>query len=213
MTYLHDVFISYRREPIAWTEWTREHFKTLMLAYLQQDLARQPDVFVDDGIEEGSEWPKELARHLATSRVMVAVFSGDYFSSDWCLHELDLMLGRSKLIGNDCRLIIPVVVHDGELIPDEIRVLQPANFYAFRVAYINRATPLYQNFSEAMKALSPKIKRAIDTAPPFDPAWENECRTRFGSLYQESLLGRTITPVHFSPKPLIMPISNPRLAA
>jgi hypothetical protein len=45
---------------------------------------------------------------------MIALLSKDYFSSDWCVHELDLMMERAQ--GAD--LIIPIVVHDGDAIPD-----------------------------------------------------------------------------------------------
>jgi hypothetical protein len=42
------------------------------------------------------DWVNSLADNLAKSKVVVAVFSGDYFSSPWCIHELDLILERSK---------------------------------------------------------------------------------------------------------------------
>ena len=94
MSYLHDVFISYKREAL-WTPWTRDHFKTLVQAYLQRELGRSPEIFVDENLDVGEDWVDGLAANLAKSRVLVPIFSGDYFGSDWCLNELDLMLGRS----------------------------------------------------------------------------------------------------------------------
>ena len=108
MIYRHDVFISYRRQ-LLWTPWTRDHFKVLLTAYLQQELGAPPDVFVDERIEVGADWVDELGTHLACSKAMVAILSRDYFGSPWCLHELDLMLERS--LGAQ-PLIVPVIVQD-----------------------------------------------------------------------------------------------------
>jgi hypothetical protein len=141
---------------------------------------------------------------------MVAIFSGDYFDSEWCNHELDLMLGRSMAIGRDCRLIIPIVVHDGERIPDELGRIQPAQFDQFRTAHIIRGTPDYVRFSEAMKALAPKITRAIESAPPLDPNWLNECTRRFNAVYDESRRGNRVPVQHFHRKPRPVPLTPPR---
>ncbi len=81
MDYKHDVFISYRRQEL-WTSWTRDHFKPLLGSYLQQELGGKPDIFVDERIEVGIDWVDALAEHLAASKIMVAIFSGDYFGSD-----------------------------------------------------------------------------------------------------------------------------------
>src|SRR3954454_22733083 len=141
MTYYfeHDVFISYKREEL-WTPWVRDHLKSLLRCYLQQDLGRTPDIFADERIEIGADWVKELGAHLASSRVVVAVFSGDYFWSDWCIHELDLTLERCNAAcpNGSPRLIIPTVVHDGELIPPAIKRIQAVDIKKYRIACINK---------------------------------------------------------------------------
>lgn len=53
MSYAHDVFISYKREA-RWTAWTRDHFRKLLASYLQQDLGREPEIFVDERIVVGA---------------------------------------------------------------------------------------------------------------------------------------------------------------
>src|SRR3954451_9800243 len=100
MTYRHDVFISYKRE-LNWTDWTRDHFKELLKSYLQQDLGRTPDVFLDEHLESdfGIDWVRGLGTHLATAKVIVVLFSRDYFASDWCVHELDLAMERAQSLG------------------------------------------------------------------------------------------------------------------
>lgn len=201
MTYRHHVFISYCRDPHAWTAWTRDEFRHLMAIYLKEELGIAPDIFVDDRMEEGADWPTELGEHLATSRIMVPIFSGDYFGSAWCLHELDLMLERSKTTGQ-ARLIVPVVVHDGNLIPKEAARIQPADFKVFRVAYIQRGTTLYQEFSQRMKALAPSLRAAILSAPQYSDDWRTAACRRFDELFNSRTVGIHLKVQHFEPKPL-----------
>jgi hypothetical protein len=214
MAYQHDVFISYRRE-LLWTPWTRDHFKKLLSCYLQQELGRQPEIFVDERIVVGADWVDDLGEHLATSAVLVAIFSGDYFGSDWCLHELDLMLERSRAVPkakpDDARLIIPVVVHDGELIPQPVKRLQPAQLDKYRIAYICEQTPDYHEFSKAMKALAPAVAAAIRNAPDDDPTWIAHHQGRFNEVFEAQESGTTLDPRQFVAKRPVPPTAPPRL--
>jgi hypothetical protein len=194
--YQHDVFISYKREPL-WTPWTRDHFKKLLKAYLEQDLGYEPSIFIDERISIGADWVDTLAEHLAASKVLVAVFSANYFGSDWCLHELDLMLARSVAHlagGAGLGLIIPVVVHDGDLIPVEVRRIQPADFSDFHVACMVEGTPRYENFSVAMRTLTPFVRDAIQSAPDYDPVWKQSSRVRFNQVYQAQQIRQNVDP-------------------
>ena len=56
MSYPQDVFIGYRRE-FLWTTWIRDHFQTLLASYLQPDLGRKPDIFMDERIDWDLEAP------------------------------------------------------------------------------------------------------------------------------------------------------------
>jgi hypothetical protein len=208
MDYLYDVFISYRRHP-EWTPWTREHIRTLLDAYLTQDLGKSPAIFVDERIEPGADWPHRLGDALARSRVMVAIFSGDYFGSAWCLHELDLMYGRLLRCAGST-LIIPVIGHDGNLIPVEIARIQPFDLSPFRNTDLQRRTPRYEQFSEAVKALSPHVATAIGTAQPFDPHWTEECQARFDEVYAHRD-GPAVPVTSLSLKPLTGPTAPPRV--
>lgn len=214
MTYQHDVFISYRRQDL-WTPWTRDHFKKLLKAYLQQELQVEPDIFVDERIQVGADWINALGEHLATSKVMVAIFSGDYFASDWCLHELDLMLARAQQAANGKPsyqpLVIPVVVHDGEHIPEIAKRIQPADMAKFRVAYINETTADYQEFSKAMGQLAPAIANVIRNAPVFQDAWIEQSQQRFEQLYQASLNKQYIAPEQFVANRPAPPTAAPKL--
>src|SRR5262252_7221390 len=98
---------------------------------------------------------------------MVALLSKDYFASPWCIHELDLMIERSE--GSD--LIIPIVVHDGEVIPEAVGRLQHANFKKFANPALCDAGPLYAEFWNAIAEVAPRIGNAIGNVPPFDAKW------------------------------------------
>jgi TIR domain len=162
MPYQYDVFISYRRD-VAWTPWTREHFKGLLQSYLLDDLNHTPEIFLDERIEVGADWVDELGGNLAQSKVVVALFSGSYFDSDWCVHELDLIVERARRFKHDflpeSRLIIPVVGQDGEQIPDPVARIQRADISKFRVAWLNKNAPDYYEFSKAIKELSPPVAK------------------------------------------------------
>lgn len=214
MPYQHDVFISYKRQE-TWTPWVRDHFKKLLMAYLQQDLGQEPDIFVDERLIVGADWVEGLGTHLAASKVVVAIFSADYFGSDWCLHELDLMLARSMAasIGkpSSVNLIIPVVVHDGDLIPDEVKRILPVDMRKFRIACINDATSDYHEFSKAMGILAPQVAALIQTAPPFEQQWVDAGVKRFNRVFAAANKGKKLNPKNFTVKRQTPPLASPKL--
>lgn len=214
MTYKHDVFISYRRHNL-WTPWTRDHFKKLLDGYLQQELGDEPDIFVDEQIKVGVDWVDKLAEHLATSKIMVAIFSADYFGSDWCLLELDLMLERSTQAAQGrprhTPLIVPVVVHDGNLIPQEALRIQPMDLAKYRIAHINPDTTDYHEFSKAVGRLAPDVASQIQSAPPFDPQWEDQCRERFNKVFEKNNRSERFDPTQFRVKRPQPPTESPKL--
>jgi hypothetical protein len=214
MSYLHDVFISYKRQEL-WTPWTRDHFKKLLKAYLQPDLGVEPDIFVDERLQVGADWVDSLGDHLAKSKVLVAIFSADYFGSDWCIHELDLMLARSVAAseGQTVRapLIIPVIVHDGDLIPDEAKRIQPAKMNEFWLTHLCEDSLLYQQFTQAMKKLSVDVAKTINNAPPFQDVWVTNCIERFNAIYDASTQGNLLDPEQFEVKRQTAPTTSPKL--
>jgi hypothetical protein len=213
MPYINDVFISYKRE-LNWTPWTRDHFARELASYLADDLRRPPKIFIDQRLEEnfGQDWVSQLAENLAQSRVCIIVFSGGYFSSDWCLHELDLMIARARQAGGRFSdVIIPVIGHDGDMIPDVVARLTPLDLKDYRIAHMYRETALYMDFSRRLGGLSPAVARAIEAAPPFEDTWVTTCIARFNAVYEAQRRGDRVSPSEFILKPLAMPTTNPRL--
>ena len=164
MTYQHDVFISYKRE----VNQTAGFATTSRLSYraiLSKISVESPIFFVDERIESeiGADWVKSLATHLATSAIAVIVFSGDYLSSDWCIHELDLMLERAEKYNAtkkpSAQLIIPVIGHGRQLLPDPIAHMTPANVEKYRIAWMHKDTPDYHEFSQTNWSFRRKSRR------------------------------------------------------
>jgi hypothetical protein len=182
----------------------------LLDAYLTQELGRPPNIFVDERIEPGADWPHRLGDCLARARVLLPVFSGDYFGSDWCLHELDLMHGR-LLRFPDSKLIIPVIGHDGDLIPAEIARIQRVDLSPFRNTDLQRHTPRYELFSEAVRGLAPHVATAIGTAPPFDHSWVDECKSRLDQVYANHCGGPSVPVETLTLKSLSRPVALPRV--
>ena len=66
MPYIYDVFISYQRQRFG--KWVREHFSKFLDLYLEDALGRKAIIFIDEQIETGDIWPKNLVNALACSR-------------------------------------------------------------------------------------------------------------------------------------------------
>jgi hypothetical protein len=207
MTYWNHLFVSYRREPL-WTPWAREHLRSMLTAYLQPELKAKPEIFIDEATDISPNWLEDISQNLARSRAMLAVLSGDYFQSPWCLHELDLMLERNK---GQPRLILGVVVQDCRRLPPPLGQLASANFEDYRYTHLNKEGSTYERFSGAVKRLAPILAQVIRDAPDFDPLWEDACTSRFRNVYAANSSGGTVLPSHFQPPPQPSLLVVPRL--
>ena len=143
---------------------------------------------------------------------MVTIFSRDYFGSEWCLNELDLMHDRLRNhTGGE--LIIPLIFHDGDLIPDEIGRLQSVNMLDYRNPHMQPNTPRFEKFADAIGSLAPRIVAVIAAAPPHDPAWNPACCARFDAVYAASRGRTTTVPLTtITRKPLPVPTLPPRVS-
>ncbi|MGH8219614.1 MAG: TIR domain-containing protein [Steroidobacteraceae bacterium] len=131
MSYQYDVFISYRRNPET-LSWINEHFRPLLSLRLEFELQRRPEVYVDDQSEVGSSWPPALGAALGVSRVLIALWTANYFTSVWCTQEFTHMLGREseaklRTAARPRGLIIPAFIHDGNAFPaKQLRIAHDA---------------------------------------------------------------------------------------
>jgi len=185
MAYQYDIFISYRRNPETLC-WINEHFKPLLELRVDFELGRKPTIFIDSQIESGTSWPAALGAALGGSRVLLALWTGNYLSSVWCTEELSHMLGREKMAklrtaARPHGLVIPAFIHDGDTFPPKLRHIQHfeiQNTFNVRMA---RNSERAEALDAALTAQAPAIAAAIRQAPAWRRAWPEKAVSR---LYQ-----------------------------
>lgn len=186
--YEHNIFISYRRMDKDWIRWTKENFLRPLRALLRPALS-DVRIFADDQIETGASWPAYLAGALARSRILIPILSRDYFKSDWCRLELALMRHREQLVGYRTPaqprvLILPVVIDDGNFFPVEVQDMQGEPFHDFANVCMCVDGPRQEEFAAHIKMWCPRIEKALDVIPPYDPAWEKLAHEQFAQMFK-----------------------------
>ena len=119
MDYEHHVFISYRHHE-SWPDWVEKLFMPPLRQWLGEEIGDDAAIFFDRNLETGTRWSPQIKRALARSRVLLLCFSRQYFTSEWCRLELALMLARERAIGTGpaYSLVVPIILHDGDDLPD-----------------------------------------------------------------------------------------------
>ncbi|MEB3325323.1 MAG: hypothetical protein VKM17_08310, partial [Cyanobacteriota bacterium] len=149
---------------------------------------------------------------LGRARILLPIYSLDYFLSHWCLHELDLMHARGQ--STCCRLIFPALAHDGDQIPRELRRITYVDWTRYANTDIQPRTKTMEQWGNHVKQFTPQLAKAINQAPRFDVSWSVECIQRFESLYQASLSNKlaSLLPTTFIPEdPPVHPSRPPRV--
>lgn len=197
--YEHHIFISYRRSDDEWVRWTRQNFVRALSSLMRVSLDKL-SVFIDENIETGASWPAEIARHLARSRLMVAILSRAYFHSDWCRLELALMHHREQLARsggglNGHGLIIPVVIDDGECFPAEVQEMQCQKLHDFANPFIRIDSTRQEELAEVLRRnVCPVIERALKHIPDYDPKWEEIAHGQFKNTFKINVQAQKTVP-------------------
>lgn len=173
--YEYEVFISYRRSG-DWPRWVKERF----FHRLNHELSNEyetPAIFVDQNLKPGVSWEHEIARKLLRSKVLVPLFSKQYFESEWCRKEFAHMLAREKRCGfgtshNPERLIVPVIIHDGKSLLKVARDIQSVDLRPCIAIHAPDNSQIMLDLEIAIRDWAKGVVAAIDRAPDFDPAWE-----------------------------------------
>jgi hypothetical protein len=174
--YKYDVFISYPHEEDHET-WVHDIFLSNFGLYLTQELGRKPELFVDEkGIKPGQTWDLKLKEALAHSRLLVPIWSVNYFLSNWCRWECAVFLYREEKLGyrksKSDGLIHPVQLYDGKRYPKVARTIQwfgCEDHNVFNESY--KKTESYSRLKDAIKQWVPDVAQSIDAAPPWNQDW------------------------------------------
>lgn len=183
MSYKYDIFVSYRR--LGETQhWIENYFVPLIANHLSLDLGRAPTIFIDSQIEAGDDWPIILGNALASSKIIILLWTRRYLESLWCSCEIGHMLERERRLGyrannNPNGLIFPAVIHDGDTMPIQISTIQKVDVQDFYKITLNKDGQKYTEFEDKMKVLAGRIACALEDAPLWQEDWKIDAVNSF----------------------------------
>jgi hypothetical protein len=188
LSYQYEVFVSYRRSN-HWPQFIGKHFVPMFRHWLSAELGPPPRIFFDsDLLETGQSWPDALARGVSRSRVMVCLWSREYFASEWCLAELAHMLARRKALttptGPPPPLVLPAVIHDGEHIASELGDIQRLEIQKYANPWIASGSPTAEELSNQIRVFAGHVARALEQTPEYDGTWPGLATDDFIKLYR-----------------------------
>jgi hypothetical protein len=155
--------------------------------WLDATLGRDSRIFFDvRDIETGESWPYRLAQALAHSKVMVCLWSKQYFSSQWCTAELSHMLARRKITATPFGLrplILAAVIHDGEELDPSLAEIQRFPLQKYSNPWIGKGSPAAEQLSMELEEFSRHVAHALDRAPDHDPKWLDLATDEFSAIF------------------------------
>jgi hypothetical protein len=175
MSYKHDVFISYRRNPET-LAWINDHFVPLLSLRLEFEIQRPPAIFVDEQIESGTAIPPTLGAALGASRILIALWTGNYFSSVWCTEEFAQMLDREqaaklRTTARPYGLIFPTFIHDGNSFPADLQHIKPVEIQSCFNPRMAKTGLRAEELDTRIAALAPALATSIENAPAWRKQW------------------------------------------
>lgn len=187
MSYRYDVFLSYRRIK-HWSQFVTDRFYPMLYHWLHEELDEEPRIYFDvDDIRTGTSWPHEVAASVASSKVMVCLWSRQYFHSDWCRAEFGHMLARRKATSkpnNPLPLILAATIHDGEDFPKKFSDIQQLSIQEYSSPWIAKDSPKIESLSDMVMKLAGDIRLAIQRVPDYDPTWRDLAIDEFVGLFE-----------------------------
>ena len=206
MSYQHHIFISHRRSSPDLIRWTKECFVRPLRAHLSMAVPGST-IFFDDQIETGATWPAALAEAHARSRILVPILHPDYFSSNWCELEMNLMLERERTLGwrtaNEPRhLIFPITINDGDRFPPKIQAIQAPDMSLHANLDMQPGTPGQTAFTEAIRQWAQQLVPTLLAPPAYDDAWRHIAHDQFQETFHIKAGVQTQPPVL---SPIILP--------
>jgi len=193
--YQYDVFLSYRRAN-EWPRFVSKIFVPMFRHWLAAEIGETPRIFYDtEQIETGQSWPYQLASGIASSKVMVCLWSNEYFSSTWCQAELGHMLARREFTKQDSGplpLILAVLIHDGENISPDLSDIQRLSIQDYANPWLAPDSHRAEELSRRIKKLSGHVAHALQRVPECDPCWPDLAVESFVQLFQYRVQQRDV---------------------
>jgi TIR domain len=199
MSYEYDIFISYRRNDQT-LRWIKDFFVPALELHVEHELERRPLIYVDvNKIDVGTSWPVELGVALGKSRVLIVLWSANYFRSDWCRREFSHMLAREREANLRTRekphgVIIPAFIHDGERFPPDLGYIEHFEIQKYFNVRMPPICSLAAELDARVTEQAPAITKCIVGAPDWQEAWPQQAVEDFvNQFYQEAeVVQRTV---------------------
>jgi|SRR5262245_7082391 len=176
MAYQHDIFISYRRSPNV-GRWVQNHLYPRLEARLNEISPEDVSIFCDFMMEEGANWPADIKRRVRGSRLLLTIWSANYFRSSWCMAEWQSFRRREELLGlagdeNPLGLVFPVRYADGKHFPAEAsRTLCRTDFSELNYPdEIFKESAKYLDFDKIVSKLATDLVDRLEDIP----SWQED---------------------------------------
>jgi hypothetical protein len=187
MAYEWDVFLSYRRSN-DWPRFVQRQFLPKLKHWLDTVLGDAAKIFVDvNEIETGDDWPYALAHGLAHSKIMVCLWSAEYFRSKWCALELTHMLARRKSLvtrsGQLPPLILAALIHDSNNLTRELSRIQKFPMQDYSNPWIADGSLTEERLSVEIEKLARHAGNALMHVPEYDDSWPSLATAEFMHLF------------------------------
>lgn len=178
MPYINDVFISYKRGRIN-EQWLNDIFLPYFKEYLNNKIRYEAVVYVDDkGLIPGISFDNELFRNLLYSKCLVSIWSGLYFSSEWCVKEFLTMKHRQEQVNTDPAaqpksLIWPILYREVDPMPSLIKNIHYLDYSEFNlVGEAFFKTEKFIKFQERLQLDIKTIGTMVLNPPALNPEWQ-----------------------------------------
>jgi hypothetical protein len=174
--YEFDLFISYRRSGTV-PDWVRNHLHPMLWDCLADELSREPRIFLDSTMEVGVHWPFGLEWALRRSRLLLPVWSSQYFTSPWCVAEWQTMRARERAAGMATErrphgLIYPLTFTAWQNLPAEARKRQYRDLEQWNIPYPQyRNTEEYIGMHREVRRIAADLASEVDQVPSWRPDW------------------------------------------
>jgi hypothetical protein len=190
MGYEWDVFLSYRRSN-DWPMFVEKHFYPKLQQWLDAWVGDDTKIFVDSRvIETGDSWPHQLAHGLAHSKVMLCLWSRQYFTSRWCALELSQMLARRRSLtgrSGPPPLVLAALIHDSETVDPDLRDIQRFPMQKYSNPWISDGSPTAERLAEEINTLAAHVADALHQAPEWDDSWPDLVTKEFARLFDSEV--------------------------
>jgi hypothetical protein len=197
--YEYDVFLSYSRAG-GWSDWVIAHFRPIVQHWLTSELGREAQIFQDTrDIVPGDRWPERIENALGSSKIMIALLSRNYFSSEWCVRELGSMYARAEHFrenGLSGRIIFPVAIHDSDPneVPELVRSLEIKGIQDFCDPFMHPKGDTREQLSSALRAFCRHAAMEIESLPANSAQWRPADPLRYVNSLHISFKHQTSRP-------------------